>query len=290
MRSETFTCQKAKEIDLVDYLNSLGFSAAKKSSRSFWYLSPLRNERSPSFKVDIHKNVWFDFGAGVGGTLIDFGIRYHQCSVKELLYKLEQGQTASFSVHRSLPGNQDIPEKILITDLREITNEHLKNYLKQRNISLSVANQFCSEIEFVLYKRKQSVIGFKNDLGGYELRSPDFKGSNSPKSPTHIPNNPDKLLVFEGFFDFLSYHQYNLAKGHSELPVKNASFLILNSLAFFEKSRALMESYRQIDLFLDLDQAGKKTTETALAWANKFQDRSGLYQDFKDFNEFLVQK
>jgi DNA primase len=290
MRSETFTCQKAKEIDLVDYLNSLGFRASKKSGRNFWYLSPLRNERTPSFKVDIHRNVWFDFGAGVGGTLIDFGIRYHQCSVKELLYKLEQGQVPTLSVHNPLPENQNSPEKILIRKSRAITNAHLKNYLRQRNISLSVANRYCAEIEFELYKRKLHAIGFKNDLGGYELRNPEFKGGNSPKSITLFQNNTERLLVFEGFFDFLSYHQNNITNGLSTTSALNESFLILNSLAFFEKSRDLMGSYQHIDLFLDRDEAGIKSTEKALAWSNKFQDQSALYKNYKDFNEFLVHR
>ena len=50
-----------------------------------------------------------------------------------------------------------------------------------------------------------------------------------------------------------------------------------------------MESYQQIDLFLDRDRAGRETTEKALEWSNKFRDRSELYRDFKDLNDFLIQ-
>ena len=205
MRSETFNCQKAKEIDLVDYLKSLGYSAVKKSNQSFWYLSPFRQEKTASFKVDHRKNLWFDFGTGIGGTIIDFGIRYHRCSVKELLYKLEQEQVAPLILHRPSEEQEKASEKISIRDVRMIADPVFERYLASRNISLTLAGRYCTEIEFEINKRKQRAIGFKNDLGGYELRNPEFKGSNSPKSVTHIKNHPDRLLVFEGFFDFLSF-------------------------------------------------------------------------------------
>lgn len=290
MRSETFTCQKANAIDLVDYLESLGYAAVKKSNQDYWYLSPLRDERTASFKVDRNKNIWFDFGAGIGGSLIDFAIRYHQCSVKELLYKLEQEQGMTFPVHQPSRTDQPITDKITIKDIRAIANPVLKQYLQDRNITLSVAKRHCTEIEFEVNHWKQQAIGFKNDLGGYELRNPEFKGSNSPKSVTHIKNNPDRLLVFEGFFDFLSFLCYNRASAPKNyfLATDGESFLILNSLAFFERSRMLMESYQNIDLFLDRDSAGQRTTQLALGWSSKFSDKSELYRAYKDLNDFLV--
>jgi hypothetical protein len=48
-------------------------------------------------------------------------------------------------------------------------------------------------------------LGFKNDSGGYELRSEFFKGSNSPKDITAFKNRGKKVAAFEGFFDFLSF-------------------------------------------------------------------------------------
>jgi CHC2 zinc finger len=36
-------------------------------------VSPFRPaEKTPSFKIDPVKNLWFDFGSGEGGTIIDF--------------------------------------------------------------------------------------------------------------------------------------------------------------------------------------------------------------------------
>jgi len=86
-----------------------------------------------------------------------------------------------------------------------------------------------------LYGKNYYAIGFKNNVGGYELRNEKFKASSSPKDISLIEDNTEKLTVFEGFFNFLSY----LAIHHKqEQPVTN--FLVLNSTSFFERSLPLM--------------------------------------------------
>ncbi len=86
MNTRNFTCEEARNLDLVDYLESLGFSPQKiRNNNEYWFLSPLRCENEPSFKVNRKLNAWFDFGIGKGGNTIDFGILYHKCTVKELL-------------------------------------------------------------------------------------------------------------------------------------------------------------------------------------------------------------
>ena len=62
-------CEQANQIDLVDYLFSIGFSPNKISAENYWFLSPLRDERTASFKVNKTKNIWYDHGIGKGGKL-----------------------------------------------------------------------------------------------------------------------------------------------------------------------------------------------------------------------------
>src|SRR6476469_6025931 len=85
-----------KQIDLVDYLSSLGYQLQKIRNNDYWYLSPLREEKTASFKVNRKLNAWYDHGIGKGGNMVDFGILYHHCSITELLQKL----SSSFSFHR----------------------------------------------------------------------------------------------------------------------------------------------------------------------------------------------
>ena len=84
------TCAEARQIDLVDYLFTLGHHPEKIRNQNFWYLSPLREEQTASFKVSRRKGFWFDFGTGRGGDIIDFGVLYHKCDVTELLERLTE--------------------------------------------------------------------------------------------------------------------------------------------------------------------------------------------------------
>ncbi|GAC1593305.1 MAG: hypothetical protein NVS3B8_07020 [Chitinophagaceae bacterium] len=87
-------------------------------------------------------NAWYDHAIGKGGRLVDFGILYHRCTVKEFL------------------------EHVISS--AAITDSGLLQYLKERQIPLFVASQFCEQVCFELYNKKQLAIGFKNDNDGYE--------------------------------------------------------------------------------------------------------------------------
>jgi DNA primase len=77
------TCSEARLIDMVEFLTDLGFQPQKIRNQDYWYCSPLREERTASFKVNRTRNIWYDFGEGKGGDIIDFGARYFKCSVAE---------------------------------------------------------------------------------------------------------------------------------------------------------------------------------------------------------------
>ena len=63
-------CNEAKRVDIIDFLALNGFKPDFNQGVNYWYKSPLRDEKNPSFKVNSFKNLWFDFGIGEGGDLI----------------------------------------------------------------------------------------------------------------------------------------------------------------------------------------------------------------------------
>ena len=63
--------ETAKQINLADYLHSLGYSPVKQQGINLWYKSPLREETEASFKVNTERNQWYDFGLGKGGGIIE---------------------------------------------------------------------------------------------------------------------------------------------------------------------------------------------------------------------------
>jgi len=240
MNSQKLSCEEARRMDLVEYLAQLGHHPHHVRGHEYWYISPLRGEKTASFKVNRKLNLWFDHGVGKGGNIIDFGILYHECTVPELLDRLSQYQNGpAFSFHLSLPSRlagagekKESPGKIIVLDARPLAAKSLIDYLESRKIPLDIAARSCREVDFSLYGKRQTAIGFPNRSGGYELRSEQFKGSSSPKDISFFDNRADEIIVLEGFFNYLSFQTINLNK---QAPLTNA--LILNSLAFLEKSR-----------------------------------------------------
>ncbi len=295
---ERMVCKQANQLDMVEYLEKLGHRPQKVRGNDYWYRSPLREEKTASFKIDRVKNVWYDHGIGKGGTLVDFGKLYFQCTVKELLLRLQddKGISVSFHPQKNLAAGErkeyaNRHGKVMITGDTVISNPVLKNYLAQRKIPLEIASKFCREISFEIDGKKHLAIGFQNPGGGYELRNHYFKGSSRPKEPKLIrSDNANELAVFEGFFNFLSYETLKdiRNKNSPALPKQQVDSLILNSLSFFEKSRELMEKYATVHLCLDRDKMGQQYTQKALNWSVKYKDQSRLYDNHKDLNDYLV--
>jgi len=293
------SCEQVKQIDMVEYLSSLNHQPQKVHNQDYWFLSPLRHEQTASFKVNRKLNVWFDFGIGKGGDIIDFGTLYYNCSVSEVLTKLSNFQnhpTLSFhppTISGAAVGStlrfagerkESADSKIMVVAIRPLSANALIDYLEKRKIPLEVASKYCQEVDFSLYGKLHTAIGFPNNAGGYELRNENFKGSSSPKDITFIDNKIEQIAVFEGFFSFLSFCTINK---NQTAPLTNC--LVLNSLSFLDKSRDLMEKHMRVYLLLDRDAAGKKHTEKALNWnSNRYIDKSEYYGAFKDLNEWLI--
>ncbi|WP_348813883.1 toprim domain-containing protein [Flavobacterium maritimum] len=282
-RKKRLSAQEVKKIDLTAYLSSLGYQPVKIRNMEYWYRSPLRDEQEPSFKVNQKLNLWFDHGLGKGGNLIDFGILYHDCSVRELLQKLD----TNFSLQQPtvLPSNYNIAteNKIKILGDFPLVSPSLLRYLEQRKIPIEIANKFCREVRYEMNSKNFFGIGFKNNSGGYEIRNPYFKASSSPKDITTINNNNEEAMVFEGFMDFLSFKATT-----KNLPEKGQDFVVLNSVSFFERARPFMENHKQIRLYLDRDTTGINCTRRALSMSSKYKDESTLYKNHKDFNDWIM--
>lgn len=288
-------CAEAKRIDMVAFLEELGYLPQKIRGNDFWYLSPLREEKVPSFKINRKKNLWYDHGSGKGGTLIDFGVQFYNCSLKEFLEKLAGQKELGFSFHQPFTApnlaNESEEKKLNIVSENSVNDPRLCTYLKQRNIDLDLARIYLKEVSFELNSKIYTALGFQNNSGGFELRNEYFKGSSAPKDITFIDHQAKQIAVFEGCFSFLSYLSLE-AKSNQlnrcDLSKEHTNFLVLNSLTFLGKSRLVTETHDRIHLYLDRDMAGVKATKQALEWSSKYKDKSYLYQQHKDLNEYLV--
>ena len=277
------TCEQAREMDMVDYLSALGFEPVKIRNADYWYLSPLRSEKTASFKINRKLNRWYDHGLGKGGNIIDFAILFHNCTVGEFLQSLQGHLSFQQQPVKAPIIKEGDAGKVIIKEVRPLHSLALIRYLHSRKIPLSVAKKFCKEVSFKWDNKSFYSIGFPNDAGGYELRNSWCKNSSSHKDMTTIKNGAEKVAVLEGFIDFLS-----LVVILPKNDFKKWDYCILNSLSFFEKARPLLEQYKSAHLFLDNDTAGQNYSQKVISGDTKFRDESHLYKHYKDLNEWLV--
>ncbi|HEY0744370.1 MAG TPA: toprim domain-containing protein [Chryseosolibacter sp.] len=273
-----------KKLPIEDYLSAAGYEPAFIRGKDYWYHSPLRDERTPSFKVDTTLNLWYDHGIGVGGTLLDLGSRLHQCSIHEFASQ----QLESLVMPKTSKGPEK-PDKeshaLIVVSDSDLTSKALLQYLETRCIDRDVAAEYCRQVRFKVGAREYDAIGLRNQSGGFELRNSWFKGSSSPKDVTVISNGNNRLYVTEGFMDFLSIKQMQKLQ---LLDDDRADFLILNSVTMLNRCKDIVGAYQKVITFLDNDKAGRTATESLRMAEIAVTDRSGLYQGSKDLNEHLV--
>jgi len=274
--------QYIKQIAITDYLQQQGYAPARVQGIHYWYYSPLRNESTPSFKVNTERNQWYDFGSGEHGDIIDLVCALHRCTISEAI-RLLSGAKQVAHQEFSFGGERKISErKLEILSAQPLSNPYLLRYLTVRAIPFTVANSYCSEILFQNMKRTYYAIGFANDALGWEIRNMYFKGCIAPKAITTIKKGTDRLQIFEGFMDFLSWQVLN--------PSSTSDAIVLNSLALLPRIKEQIAGYREVESFLDNDDAGRKSFEVLKQFYPQIIDGSVRYRTYKDLNEWLASK
>lgn len=90
--------EESKTLSIVDYLSREGIESVKTSGNSCWYHSPIREERTPSFRVNKRENYWYDYGIAEGGDLVELVKRMHNLTtVSDALKELSKKQISCIS-------------------------------------------------------------------------------------------------------------------------------------------------------------------------------------------------
>ena len=275
--------RQMREIPIADFLNAMGIHPKKQKGNILWYNAPYRKERTPSFKVDTNKNVWFDFGIGKGGDIFDLAGEF--IGSGDFLLRAAFIAKSGTCPLPALERPQRKEEKELVFEdiwVRPLQDAKLLGYLEERGINAHVAIPNCEEVRYRVRGKRYYVIGFRNMSGGMELRNRFFKGCIPPKDISLKRNGSDVCSVFEGFMDYLSAMQ---------LGIIASDWLVLNSVSNVEKAVKVLQGYERIECFLDNDEAGRKTFQRLYdCFGDKVINRSSLYAEHKDLNEFLLSK
>lgn len=284
-----YNCKKANEIPILEVLKILDIRVAREKKNTLICYSPFRNERTPSFKVDLGRNTFYDFGIGYGGRNIDLIIKKFNCDITQALQFFNNNfNSFSFPEQNNYREKYKVKEKeeskIKIDRIVNLSHPALLDYLSERKISFSKVSEYIVQAYYSVNNKNYFSIAFKNDRGGYELKNKFLGNSNSPKYLSTIKNDSKKVVVTEALFDFLSWVELNYEQR------KEYDFVILNSIAFAMEAIPIIQNYSRIELYLDNDRAGKTATEIITDAIPSALDFSCAYSNHKDLNEYLLSK
>jgi len=278
------TIEEIRDMPITTFMHKLGMKATKKRGNEVWFHAPYRSDKTPSFCVNTEKNIWNDFGAGMGGDI--FTLAGLMINSNDFMAQAKYiGEVTNNPVERSAPPKYE-PEPTVpqFTDVevKPLNHPALLAYLRERGIPSDIATENCVEIHYRLHGKQYFAVGFPNENDGYEIRNKFFKGSIPPKAVSLIRNDSTTVNVYEGFIDFLS--GLTLGYGRTE------DNLVLNSVANKEKAYRHLDGYDQIKCWLDNDDAGKKCLAALQErYGEKVKDFSVVFHPCKDVNEYLQQ-
>ena len=273
-----------RQMPISDFLARLGHEPVRRSGNELWYLAPYRGERTPSFRVNVTKQLWYDFGLGKGGDI--FTLAGEFIGSNDFMEQVKFiAETANMTVTGwEKPTYLPKPSEPAFEGVEAVPllRSPLTDFLAERGIPYGIAFRFCCRLNYGVRGKRYFAVGFPNLAGGCEIRSRFFKGCVPPKdvSLVKVEGSPaDVCCVFEGFMDFLSA---------ATLGLETGDCLVLNSVANVEKAMKHLDGYGRIDCYLDRDEAGRRTLETLKGhYGERVYDRSALYDGCKDLNEYL---
>ena len=311
---------------MPDLLRVFGHEPVRlaKQGNEYWYISPFRYEKEPSFHTSFlgGKWIWNDFGRGDiqgSGTVIGFLELHENVDVSGALKLLKElfptrSQVVQSSGLKRMPLFGDIsitsrkakataiPEKLVVREIKDqVWDKGLIGYLVgERKIDHKLALPY---LKHIIYENTETgklynTLGFENESSDFECRDKFFKGiiknpeakdQGPAKDISYIPGrDKSRVAVFEGFMDFLTVLTLK------QEPVLAVDVVVLNMVNMRKRALDFIKQagYDQVFTFFDNDLSGEKTTSLFIEEIGCSTLYSGnyLYQGFKDYNQYLQRK
>ena len=310
------TIDEIKSVSILQWMRENNYGDGVRKGRNYFFCSPLRSERTPSFAVNPAQNLWCDFGSANknGGNLInlveqlnpswsehqvlayleqqihdlklDFTEDYNaRIKEEEEKQKWKEGKQAE----REEQQNHDTVVEIVIP----LSHPFLRDYVIQRRIDFNIAQRYCKEVHYSLYGKRYYAIAFMNIANGMEARNKLNKRCIGKKSISAIYPMGAPLrqcCVFEGFFDMLTYVTIETWMPDTGISIGvPCDFFVLNGVGEVRQLLPFLKDYDSIHCYLDNDDAGKTATKTIMtAYPDMVVDESHRYKGYNDLNDFLA--
>ena len=283
--------EQAAAVSIVDYLASKGIEPVKAVGEEVVYHSPLRDDKNASFFVNLEKNKFKDFANDEHrGNIFRLVQLLDNCNFPQSVAKLLEFDGKPVEKYQNLflsatdIAQHPIKQQTII--VKQVKNPILLNYLQERCIPYSLGKKYLHEVMATAKDRVYFYVGFQNDSGGYALRNKSFKRCLDSQDITTFDLDTRKTAaVFEGFFDFLS------ALVYYKLEVPRIPTVVLNSTNNRKKAIEYLRQFEQVNCFFDRDKTGQDCFRLMRdSDGLPVKDQSTVYEEFNDFNEFLIKK
>ncbi len=278
--------EQAKRINLILFLEQLGFRPSWQSGERAMFFSPLREEKNPSFYVQRFDGCWMwkDWGTGEKGDIINFVELYYGIDFAEAVRRLDPLQTAT---GRGVLPPEDLrtsgSPKTCKRDSREVG--WVKEFYRKRAIKMNLNKmevvkgyflrrgvRYYPEMKCILvndWKEKKLYIGipipFPLKMRGLELREIDGDSRKTwgRKTLWLLKRNPRRVLVTESVLDALA--------GELVIGDDSVTLCSLNGVCNVDQLGDLFVQYRprEVIMALDADEPGRKAAQEAIEIAKR---------------------
>ena len=273
---EKYTC--------LDYL---GDRVVRKTAEGYLCRAPWREDKHPSLTVTPNGRGWKDHATGEHDSIIDLVMRcLGTKDVRRVFEELDKATLSPFDQQKLLGGSKEKGNGFAFMDVMPLQSKGLYAYLHSRCINTSIAKQFIQEAHYGFEVREDGkylyALAYGNDKGGYELRSGSYKGSTRPKwITTHHNQENAPAVVFEGFFDMLSFATLCGEVRHN--------YVVLNSIVNTDAAIEVLQKVENtVYLCLDNDKGGDDATAKMLDALPSAIDIRSRFAQAKDLNEYLL--
>lgn len=156
---QDFTIDLVARTNIIDVIGNR--IKLKKKGKDYWGNCPFHNEKTPSFSVSDKKQMYYCFGCGVGGSVIDFLMSYDRLSYPEAVEELAslQGITVPLietstnsavnktqitgqNTRRDLYGIMARLAHFYQSQLNQPNAEHARVYLQNRGLDPAIVEHY----------------------------------------------------------------------------------------------------------------------------------------------------
>lgn len=271
---------------LYEYVRSVTGEDGRVCKNDIMFHSPLRNDKNASFSVNPFYNIWYDYGTGKHGDVIDLVMKVEGVDFNGAKSFLLSG---NFSTPPPTPSpatiitnttNNNTP---LMHKVDVITSPALIDYAQKRGVNVDVLKHYCKEVTI---NCKYFYIGFPTDSDGWELRngtkSQYAKSCIGKKSISTIITGEgnSEVMVFEGFFDWLAFA--------SVATVSRQDVIVLNSTTNTATALPKLAKYTTVHCYTDNDTAGVGAYQMMVANHPHVISHTSHFREGEDVNDYIL--